>query len=173
MQEADFFYVPVYTNLIIIPVTGWADGPYYYAPCMARKWMVSLPVILYKALSSTQSRVRADLPRTVQATGMLEETQRWMQSHYPYWDRKGGRDHIWVGIRLLLRSDDDNRWCYQQVWNDITLFMVSNSLWPTTRVRAGYQTTSGPPSFCPIGGGTISTTPLGPITVSERLAHCY
>ena len=32
MQEADFFYVPVYTNLVIIPVTGWSDGPYYYSP---------------------------------------------------------------------------------------------------------------------------------------------
>ena len=31
-QGADFFYVPVYTNLVIIPVTGWSDGPYYYAP---------------------------------------------------------------------------------------------------------------------------------------------
>ena len=32
VQEADFFYVPVYTNLVIIPVTGWTDGPYYYSP---------------------------------------------------------------------------------------------------------------------------------------------
>ena len=31
------------------------------------------------------------------ATSFLDEAQHWIQSHYPYWDRKGGRDHIWVG----------------------------------------------------------------------------
>ncbi|KAK2080888.1 hypothetical protein QBZ16_000742 [Prototheca wickerhamii] len=35
------------------------------------------------------------MPRILHATGMLEEAQNWIQVHYPYWDRKGGRDHIW------------------------------------------------------------------------------
>ncbi|KAK2080890.1 hypothetical protein QBZ16_000744 [Prototheca wickerhamii] len=67
-MEADFFYVPVYTNLLINPVVGWTDGPMYYG--------------------ENQHRI-------VHATGMLDEAQHWIQSHYPYWDRKGGRDHIW------------------------------------------------------------------------------
>ena len=32
-------------------------------------------------------------------TGLLDDAQHWIQSHYPYWDRKGGRDHIWVGLQ--------------------------------------------------------------------------
>lgn len=27
---------------------------------------------------------------------MLAEVQIWINAHYPYWSRKGGRDHIWV-----------------------------------------------------------------------------
>ncbi|KAK2080891.1 hypothetical protein QBZ16_000745 [Prototheca wickerhamii] len=77
-EEADFFYVPVYTNMVIIPVTGWTDGPYYYSPVQYR---------------------------TMHATSFLDEAQHWIQSHYPYWDRKGGRDHIW-----LVTHDEGSCW---------------------------------------------------------------
>ena len=48
---------------------------------------------------SPHANLFADQHRIVHATGMLDEAQHWIQSHYPYWDRKGGRDHIWVGLQ--------------------------------------------------------------------------
>ena len=42
--------------------------------------------------------------RTMHATSVLDEAQHWVQSHYPYWDRKGGRDHIWVGLKDRKRA---------------------------------------------------------------------
>ena len=29
-EQADFFYVPVYTSCLFHPVLGWADLPWYY-----------------------------------------------------------------------------------------------------------------------------------------------
>jgi hypothetical protein len=69
-EEADFFYVPVYIACLIYPVLGWADYPFYYAPSPA--------------------------PRPMHAANMLLEVKRWLQKHMPWWDRRGGRDHIWL-----------------------------------------------------------------------------
>ncbi|KFM24871.1 putative glucuronoxylan glucuronosyltransferase F8H [Auxenochlorella protothecoides] len=66
-EEADFFYVPLYTACYIQPVVTWGDGPFYYGPIPGR---------------------------TIQATGFMEEAYHQLRSRYPYWDRKGGRDHI-------------------------------------------------------------------------------
>ena len=41
--------------------------------------------------------------RTVQATGMLEDVQSYVQLHFPYWNRKGGRDHVIVSGRQRPR----------------------------------------------------------------------
>ena len=30
-EEADFFYMPMYVNLLVWPVFGWADGPWWGA----------------------------------------------------------------------------------------------------------------------------------------------
>ena len=35
-------------------------------------------------------------PRISHAAEMLLEVQQWLQKTLPYWDRKGGRDHIWL-----------------------------------------------------------------------------
>lgn len=41
--------------------------------------------------------LRTTVPgRTIQATGFMEEAYHQLRSRYPYWDRKGGRDHIIV-----------------------------------------------------------------------------
>ena len=34
--------------------------------------------------------------RVSHAAEMLLEVQQWVQKTLPYWDRKGGRDHIWL-----------------------------------------------------------------------------
>ena len=31
-EEADFFFVPVYTSCFIHPVLGWADMPFWHGP---------------------------------------------------------------------------------------------------------------------------------------------
>ncbi|GAX81627.1 hypothetical protein CEUSTIGMA_g9055.t1 [Chlamydomonas eustigma] len=69
-EEADFFYVPVYITCFIWPVLGYADYPYYYAPVTK--------------------------PRPMHVTNMVLEIKRWLQKHMPWWDRRGGRDHIWL-----------------------------------------------------------------------------
>ncbi|RMZ55166.1 hypothetical protein APUTEX25_005444 [Auxenochlorella protothecoides] len=79
-EEADFFYVPVYTSCLIMPVQNFGDGPYYHSP------------LSYGG-------------RTVQAGGLLEDAFHWIRAHYPYWNRKGGRDHIW-----LATHDEGSCW---------------------------------------------------------------
>ncbi|KAL4437781.1 hypothetical protein ABPG77_005693 [Micractinium sp. CCAP 211/92] len=70
-EEADFFYVPVLPSCLIHPVRRMAD---------------SLRDTYY---GMSPSRVHA-------ATNLLLEAFHWVQSHHPYWRRRGGRDHIWL-----------------------------------------------------------------------------
>jgi Exostosin family len=68
-EEADFFYVPVYTSCFAHPIFGWADHPWYYFPT----------------------------PYRVQPMAMMAlEAKRWIENHYPWWRRRGGADHIWL-----------------------------------------------------------------------------
>ncbi|KAG2437847.1 hypothetical protein HXX76_005465 [Chlamydomonas incerta] len=69
-EEADFFYVPVYVTCYMWPILGWADGPWWYAP-----------------LAHT---------RTMHVSNMLTEVHAHISSTYPWWNRRGGRDHIWL-----------------------------------------------------------------------------
>ena len=52
------------------PVLGWADFPFYYAPELEL--------------------------RPMHAANMLLEVKRWLQKTMPWWDRRGGRDHVWL-----------------------------------------------------------------------------
>ncbi|GAB4813993.1 hypothetical protein N2152v2_001039 [Parachlorella kessleri] len=78
-EEADLFYLPVYTSCFIFPVLGAADFPYFHSGPVA--W------------------------RTHAAANMLIEVFHWVRAHHPYWDRKGGRDHI-----LLVTHDEGSCW---------------------------------------------------------------
>ncbi|KAG2424862.1 hypothetical protein HYH02_015125 [Chlamydomonas schloesseri] len=68
-EAADFFYVPVYGSCFIFPLHCYADGPWWYAPSG---------------------------PRVMHVTNMMLEVRDWIRKHFPYWDRRGGRDHIWL-----------------------------------------------------------------------------
>ncbi len=35
-------------------------------------------------------------PRVAQMANMMMETVQWINATYPFWQRRGGRDHIWV-----------------------------------------------------------------------------
>jgi hypothetical protein len=69
-EEADYFYLPVYVACFINPILGSNDFPYFHGGPVA--W------------------------RTHAAANMFIEVFHWVRSHYPYWDRNGGRDHIVV-----------------------------------------------------------------------------
>ncbi|PNW76519.1 hypothetical protein CHLRE_11g467660v5 [Chlamydomonas reinhardtii] len=69
-DEADFFYLPVYYTCWMWPVNGWADTPFWGAPT---SWH-----------------------RPSNAANLWLAAKRWIQQHFPYWDRRGGRDHIWM-----------------------------------------------------------------------------
>eukprot|EP00201_Polytomella_parva_P016605 CAMPEP_0175065286 /NCGR_PEP_ID=MMETSP0052_2-20121109/15834_1 /TAXON_ID=51329 ORGANISM="Polytomella parva, Strain SAG 63-3" /NCGR_SAMPLE_ID=MMETSP0052_2 /ASSEMBLY_ACC=CAM_ASM_000194 /LENGTH=538 /DNA_ID=CAMNT_0016331791 /DNA_START=174 /DNA_END=1787 /DNA_ORIENTATION=- len=68
-EEADFFYVPVYSSCMIFPLHCYADGPWFHAP---------------------------NGPRVMHATVQIAEAKKWIQKTFPYWDRRKGRDHIWL-----------------------------------------------------------------------------
>ncbi|KXZ53465.1 hypothetical protein GPECTOR_7g915 [Gonium pectorale] len=68
-EEADYFFVPHYASCLIWPVLNWADYPFFY----------------------THGGTRV-----MNAVNMLRETVDWINTTYPFWQRRGGRDHIWI-----------------------------------------------------------------------------
>ncbi len=44
-------------------------------------------------------------PRPYHIMNMQLEAKRWLQKEFPYWDRRGGRDHI------FLMAHDEGAWC--------------------------------------------------------------
>ena len=77
-EEADFFYVPIYVTTMMWPVLGWADFPFFHAP--------------------------QAYPRPMHAANMVLDAKRWVQQHMPWWDRRQGRDHI------FLMAHDEGEW---------------------------------------------------------------
>ncbi|KAL6745749.1 exostosin-like glycosyltransferase [Haematococcus lacustris] len=67
--EADFFFVPLLVHCWMLPVFAAADYPWWPGP-------------LYS--------------RVMQASNMMLEVQQWLQKTHPWWDRRGGRDHVWL-----------------------------------------------------------------------------
>ncbi|KAK9805381.1 hypothetical protein WJX73_008851 [Symbiochloris irregularis] len=88
-EEADFFYVPVYTSCYIHPVHGWADHPWWYGP---------------------------GGPRVMHAARMMLEAKQWLQTHLPYWNRRGGKDHVW-----LVTHDEGSCWVPSEIRPSIIL----------------------------------------------------
>ncbi|PNH11304.1 putative glucuronosyltransferase [Tetrabaena socialis] len=68
-EEADFFYVPMYYTCYLWPIMGWADFPWWHAPTGHRPMHVH---------------------------NMISEMHEWLSTKHPWWNRRGGRDHIWL-----------------------------------------------------------------------------
>jgi hypothetical protein len=47
---------------------------------------------------------------------MVIEAKQWIQKHFPYWDRNGGQDHIW-----LFTHDEGACWAPNEVTPSIWL----------------------------------------------------
>ncbi|KAL4428361.1 hypothetical protein ABPG75_002450 [Micractinium tetrahymenae] len=67
-EEADYFYIPIYSSCYLYPIHGFNDSPYFHG-------------------GRTGIRVHNTI-------NMLIEMHAWLRSHHPWWDRNGGRDHI-------------------------------------------------------------------------------
>jgi hypothetical protein len=77
MQEADFFYVPIFSSCMYWPVLGAADFPYFHGGPNGN--------------------------RVSHGTNMWLEAWSWLRSHHPWWDRFGGRDHILVSADAVWK----------------------------------------------------------------------
>ncbi|KAG1678607.1 hypothetical protein FOA52_012614 [Chlamydomonas sp. UWO 241] len=84
-EEADYFYVPLYVTCYFWPVMGWADHPWWHAPIGIRP---------------------------MHGANMMNELKQWLQKTFPFWDRHGGRDHIW-----LTAADEGACWMPKEIYD--------------------------------------------------------
>ncbi|KAJ9511447.1 hypothetical protein QJQ45_029894, partial [Haematococcus lacustris] len=84
-EEADYFYMPIYSSCFIYPIHCWADGPWWHSPSG---------------------------PRVMHVTNMLLEARDWVRSHFPWWNRRGGRDHI-----FLMTHDEGACYAPTEIFN--------------------------------------------------------
>ncbi|KAK9805311.1 hypothetical protein WJX73_000673 [Symbiochloris irregularis] len=113
-EQADFFYVPVYTSCFMHPIFMWADAPFWYGP---------------------------DGPRVMHTARMLLEAKQWLQTHLPYWNRKGGKDHVW-----LVTHDEGSCWVPSEIrpsiilshWGRRDVKHVSNTAFPADNYSSEY-----------------------------------
>ncbi|KAG2488355.1 hypothetical protein HYH03_013045 [Edaphochlamys debaryana] len=116
-EEADFFYVPVYYTCWMWPVNGRADMPYWGAPYSRHRYS--------------------------NAAHMWLAAKRWIQSHFPFWDRRGGRDHIWL-------TNHDEGACYMPTeiyntsimlthWGRMDLHHISNTAYTADNYSVGLE----------------------------------
>ncbi len=106
--------MPTYTSCLITPTAwGWADGP-WCARCAAGwlwggVWRLALseapsPTLNATPLPACRFYEPTILPRPMHVMNMMLEAKHWVQRRWPYWDRRGGRDHI------FFMSHDEGAW---------------------------------------------------------------
>eukprot|EP00798_Chlamydomonas_sp_ICE-L_P007380 gene7380-504_t len=106
-EEADFFYVPVYITCYAWPVYGWADFPWFYTPDIKN--------------------------RPMHMANMMLEAKDWLQRYFPWWDRRQGRDHIWLAAH-------DEGACYMpsSIYNSSIVFSHWGRLGMDHKSNSGY-----------------------------------
>ncbi|KAG1671014.1 hypothetical protein FOA52_014258 [Chlamydomonas sp. UWO 241] len=115
-EEADFFYVPIYSSCFIFPIHCWADGPWWHAPSG---------------------------PRVMHVTNMMLEARDWFRKQFPYWDRRGGRDHIWLMSHdegaCYAPSDFYNESIFLTHWGRTDLVHESNTAFTPDNYTQEYE----------------------------------
>ncbi|KAL1523472.1 hypothetical protein AB1Y20_018410 [Prymnesium parvum] len=92
-EEAHLFFVPIYLSSIFMwPVVKFADQPYYGASEQAPRH------------------------RSHQATLLMLRALSYIQRRYPFWNRRGGRDHIW-----MMLHDEGPCFCPREIRPSILL----------------------------------------------------
>ncbi|GFR40871.1 hypothetical protein Agub_g1522 [Astrephomene gubernaculifera] len=122
-EEADYFYVPHYASCLPFPIGVWADYPWFKGP---------------------------GGPRVRQMVNMLLETVDWINTTYPYWQRRGGKDHI-----FLFTHDEGACWAPNVVnnsiwlthWGRMDVNHTSNTAFVSDRYDEDYKSWQQPEGF--------------------------
>ncbi|KAG1663565.1 hypothetical protein FOA52_013185 [Chlamydomonas sp. UWO 241] len=95
-EEADFFYVPVYTACLFA----------VHAKNAYPRWP-----------DAAEGASGPDVSRPNAAHNMLQAAQAWIAKEFGrYWERRGGRDHIW-----LMAHDEGACYAPSEIWPGIML----------------------------------------------------
>ena len=78
-------------------------------------------------------------PRVMHAATMLLEAKRWLETELPYWNRTGGRDHIW-----LISHDEASCWAPSEIRPSIILSHWGRKVHNKVAHPAFMQTLHGP-----------------------------
>ncbi|KAG2481857.1 hypothetical protein HYH03_019181 [Edaphochlamys debaryana] len=95
-EEADFFFVPHQASCLPCPIGSWVASPWFRGP---------------------------GGPRPRQMANMLMDTVEWINATHPFWQRRGGRDHV-----FLFTHDEGACWAPN---------VLNNSIWLTHWGRMG------------------------------------
>mmetsp|Transcript_19563 Transcript_19563/g.42445 ORF Transcript_19563/g.42445 Transcript_19563/m.42445 type:complete len:788 (+) Transcript_19563:181-2544(+) len=120
-EEADFFYVPQYASCYPFPIMSWADYPWFHAPGLDR--------------------------RVMHASNIVLDSKRWVEQHFPYWKKRGGKDHI-----FLFTHDEGACWAPNEVlpaiwlthWGRLGLNHTSNSAFGPDNYNVDHKTKRTP-----------------------------
>ena len=52
-------------------------------------------------------------PRPMHGANMMLEVKRWLEKAFPFWKRRGGRDHIW-----LIAADEGACWMPTEIYQN-------------------------------------------------------
>lgn len=92
-KQAHLFFVPIYLSSIFMwPVVKFADQPYYGAD------------------------ERAPRHRAHQGTLLMLRALQYIRARFPFWNRRGGRDHVW-----MMLHDEGPCFCPRDIRNSILL----------------------------------------------------
>ncbi|MEW5318578.1 MAG: hypothetical protein WDW38_009791 [Sanguina aurantia] len=107
-EEADYFFVSPAVTCLMHPIYSWADTPYWHGPIKSR---------------------------TLHAVNMWVEVKRWLQQTLPYWERRGGRDHIWLALHdeapCYIPTEIYNSSIIMSHWGRLGLDHKSNTAYPS------------------------------------------
>ena len=150
-DEADFFYVPQYSTCFIFPVHGWADYPWFGTPGLGQ--------------------------RVAGASAMLNETRDWIDANFPYWKRKGGKDHIW-----LFTHDEGSCWAPESIvpsiwlthWGRLGLEHTSNTAFGSDNYNVDHRSKWAPEGWKQIMGKHSCYDPVKDLVIpSFKTLHHY